>query len=575
MHWRARIATDGGRPVGAGVLVDDRRIVTCAHVVHGLSKVVVALPGVVGDLTATVRDCGTGWERLDDLGDIAVLELDTPLDCERACVFAPLDALVPQNGALTYELRALGYPLGHEQDGTHVTLRTSGDRLLRAEWLEVEVAQAHLRRLDEGFSGAAVYDPTSERVVGIVTDAVLGGEQGGYTGRMLPLASMRRHWEELDDLLDLDWLATEPRRELRMRCAGAEPRIGLEVIVRKAFPAFRRTLPAFASVWDAIRYVGEQMPGGEDRLERLLRVLVPQLPTPAREDVEQWMRCWLVGYAERGRAEVGAAARSTGSVIVRLEPLTRGASLELTVSTVVDGVRVGGAGPERVRRAQVPAKVEALLAEQVAKVHDLDWMLEFVVPEGLMNQPFEDWSIHEPGAARPRPLRSVPVVVRHVERLKPVTAARLTRKRWETVRARRETRPQPVRCGSPYDYAEFYDWLDADDDLCALAYAATPRPDWLSAALDTGVPIMLWRRRDCGADGGEGHVRCAAEAYLDVLVAAVGAVAPDLLPTEVMKLRKEARSPHKGSADHCGHRLTLFWDDPERKPDPPLAMGSS
>jgi len=191
-----------------------------------------------------------------------------------------------------------------------------------------------------------------------------------------------------------------------------------------------------------------------------------------------------------------------------------------------------------------------------------------VVPERLMSEPYEEWQIHEPGAASPRPMRTVPVVVRHLDRLEPLLASYLAGRRWATVRARGETRPERVECGLPYGYEEFHDWLDADDQLCALAYAATPPTDWLSAALDTGVPIMLWRRHAC-ADGS--HAHCAPEKFLDRLLDAVATLDPARLPVEVMRLRKEARSPHKGDAEHCGHGLTLFWDGGEGKPDPPLS----
>ncbi|MFE0170983.1 trypsin-like peptidase domain-containing protein [Streptomyces sp. NPDC059002] len=565
MHWRARIGTVDGVPRGAGVLVDGTRLITCAHVVEGLDEVSVTLPGCAEALHGAVAWVGD-WRRVGDRGDVAVVALDRAARVP-PCGFAPLDVLRPRAGHVVRELRALGFPFGHEKEGTHVTLRTSADRLLGQEWLEIDVEQAHLQRLGEGFSGAAVYDPETGLVVGIVTDAVLDGEQEGYIGRMLPLDTLRGHWEELDDLLPLDWLPTLPRRELRALFDGVriDP-ASLELIVRRAFPTFRRPLPAFRSVWHAVRYVAEELTG-EDRLVRLLDSL--RAAGPPGVDVGRWLRRWMPGQWEE--AEARDVVAPTGSVMFRAESMTRGAGLDLSVCTVVDGVPVGRSGPVRIRPRQLRTKVEALLAEQVGKVHEFDWMLEFVVPERLMSEPFEEWQIHEPGAARPRPMRTVPVVVRHMDRLKPLTVSRLTRRRWETVRARGETRPLRVECGLPYGYDEFHDWLDADDDVCALAYAATPAGDWLAAALDTGVPIMLWRRHDCGADG---HAHCAPDKFLDRLTDAVAALDPDRLPCEVMRLRKEARSPDKGDAEHCGHRLTLFWDDPERKPDPPLAMGT-
>ncbi|MGW0533145.1 hypothetical protein [Streptomyces sp. NPDC003032] len=76
MHWRARIGTVDGVPRGAGVLVDGARLITCAHVVEGLSEVRVTLPGV--ELTKP-------------------LSVPVPVPVS-PCVFAPLDLLRPREG---------------------------------------------------------------------------------------------------------------------------------------------------------------------------------------------------------------------------------------------------------------------------------------------------------------------------------------------------------------------------------------------------------------------------------------------------------------------------------------------
>ncbi|WAL98996.1 trypsin-like peptidase domain-containing protein [Streptomyces sp. Je 1-369] len=572
MHWRARIDTSDGAVRGAGVLIDRARLITCAHVVEDLAEVTVTLPGVAYDLPATVRRI-TGWQRPGDRGDLAVVELAEPLRVP-PCVFAPLDALRSRKGRIAHELRAQGFPAHYDKEGTHVTLHTSADRMLGQEWLEVDVRHAHLRRLDEGFSGAAVYDPASGLVVGIITDADLGGEEEGVIGKMLPLDTIRGHWEEIDDLLPLDWLEPAARRELRTLVVGAPlDQSGLQLMVRQVCPTLRRDPPLFRSVWHAVRYTAEVVVGGKEERERavarLLRMLIGS-STVSADTGALMMRCGLQKYddAAAARAVVGPLAAPTGSIVVRAEPMTRGAGFDLYVRTVIGGVEVGRAGPVRVRRQQLRAKAEALLAGQVGKVHGCDWMLEFVVPQRLMNEPFDEWEIDEPGAERPWPMRTVPVVVRDLNRLKPVRASDRAGRRWETVRGRGETRPQRVECGLPYDFYEFRDWLDADDQLCALAYAATPARDWLEAALDTGVPIMLWRRHDCGTAG---HAHCSPEKFLDRITDAVDTLDPARLPSEVMRLRREARSPVRRDAEHCGHRLTLFWDSGQGAADPPLS----
>jgi hypothetical protein len=568
LSWRARIDGVRGTTLGAGSLVNSRFVLTTAQVVHGVDEALVTFPGTADGLRASVVWRGP-WRCPGDTGDVAVLALDKPAPVEPALLGA-LGALRPRDGLTSYGLRAMGFPDGHERDGTHVTLRTSADRLLRREWLELDGAEPRLREAAPGFGGAAVYWPESGRIAGLLTTAAeTDGE--APAPRMLPLETLRRYWEGLDDLLPLEWLGREPRALLRDLLAGAEPAGGLAGAFRQAFPSYLRTPGPFGSAWEAVRYVGEEM-HGDDRLWRFLSVLSAGLDDGTRRAVAEWIHTWLPGGTAPSPALPVPDGMPATSVIVRLEPMTRGAGLEVTVSVLANGVPTARGGPVRAGRTKVRDKVEALIAGQLEQLHDVDWMAEFVVPEGLLSTPFEEWSVREPQARRPRPLRTVPLVVRHVDRLKPLAVSRLTRRRWETLRARGTTRPHPVDCRLGYGYDEFHDWLDADGDLCALAYASCPDPEWLAAALDTGVPVMLWRRAPCAAPG---HGECDPGPYLDLLHGTVAALPPDALPVEVMRLRKEARSPAGGGEDHCGHLLTLFWDDPARTPDPPLAMGRS
>ncbi|WP_192810092.1 VMAP-C domain-containing protein [Actinomadura rudentiformis] len=563
MRWRVRIDASGGQGavLGAGILVTPDRVLTCAHVVAGRDELSVAFPDLHERRQRAVVEFRGEWRAMGDTGDVAVLRLDEPAPVA-PCRPAPLDALRDPP-----ELRAQGFPRGHERDGTHVTLRTSADRTLRREWLEVDVGSGHLRRLDRGFSGAAVYDPRSGQVLGMVTDAELNGDHEGAIGRMVPLDTVRRHWEPFDDLLPLDWLPSGPRAELRGLLADAETAEPPAALFRLAFPLFLHPPTTFRSLWDAVRYVGECVPG-EDRLSRFLIVVAEHLSNErARARLNAWMRDRSPGTASA--APPSAAAPQT-SIIVRLETTTRG-PYELTLSTLVEGVP--GRPTERVsvRKNQIRPHVEKALPGLMRSVlgRDRDWMIEFVVPERLLNEPFEEWSIKEAGPARPRPMRSVPLVVRHVERLRPLLATDLTRRRWRTLRERGSTRPDPVACHLGYGYDEFYDWLDASDESCALVYASNPEADWLSAALSVGIPVMLWRRNACA--GPCDSDACTGRRFLTELTTAIDKAHPDELPTLVMKLRKQARVP-PGNADHCGNGLALFWDDPARNPDPPLAM---
>jgi hypothetical protein len=567
MGWRARIETAEGTPCGAGLLVSASQVLTCAHVVDGLTWVRVAFPGVAGadQLPAKVAWRGP-WRRTGDRGDLALIELASSAPLQ-ACEFSRPDVLRPRPGRTSHELRALGFPRHHGHDGIHVTLRTSDDRLLREEWLQIDVEQAHLQSLSKGFSGAGAWIPESGQVAGVITDAVLNDDGSGFIGRMLPLTTIRRYWEGVDDLLPLSWLEPRPRQELRAAVDGATVTTRPGEVFKMAFPKFLRA-PDFETPWAAIRYVGECV-SGDDRMWIFLSKLIPYLDGSARFRLTDWARRWLPAAVD----ELQQAKAPVTSIVIMLRTPTRNGKthVELTARSIVNRSWTGAPYKIMVRRDQIQAKTEKVITSQVNQLRGPDWMIEFAVRPDEMSLPFEQWQFREPGASLPRPMRSVPVIVWHVARLDPGNfASYRVRQRWQILRARGETTVTTVSCHLTHDFEEFRNWLDADDALCALAYAVSPRREWLEAALDTGIPVMVWPRRSCT---GSGEAHDTHETFLSQITAALSASDPDRLPVEVMRLRKQARSPVSGNEHHYGWNLTLFWDDPTRLPDPPLTNG--
>jgi hypothetical protein len=546
-RWHARIDTDEEFPqtLGAGFLIDSQCVLTCAHVVTGLATVRVSLSGGPEGLRACIER-PTNWTCLGDDGDLALVRLDVPTSVP------PARFARPEGRYWLGELRAHGFRRGFEQTGSYVTLRTACDMRLGRDWWQLEVDRGRPERLAEGFSGAAVYQAETGEVIGMVSDADL--DSGGRMGRMLPLDALRRHWEDLDDLLPLPWLTGTDRQRLHQIVRD------VSAPVRQAYvETFREPAPLheFRSVWDAICYVAEQRGKGE--LAPFLGRLARYVPRGTAHRLAAW------GHRALGAeiASGGGGQYRSASIIARLVRRTHDDLYELSLVTMIDGIPGPISRTMEVRGCDVRSQVELHLPELVGYVRGTDWMIEFVLPESWLSKPVEEW------AADGEPMLLQPVVVRDVERLKPGTRRwERAGRRWATLRDRGLTQPEHVACTDRRTRRQFYYWLASEEDVCVLVHSHQPNLGHLTSALEAGIPVMVWSRSACRQpERGE----CARGRLSDELVTLIADTSPDELPKLVRKLRLQALAAPNGQS-HCGRRLTLFWDDPARLPDPPLRM---
>ena len=170
-----RIRTEQGRVVGAGFLVDQRRLLTCAHVIDdALSRprntqdypsqsIIVEFPLVAPKdyLRAQV----TLWQprQLDLSGDIAALVFDgeAPKGSEPT-------QLLQADDLWGHRFRTFGFPRKLD-DGVWASGLIRGRT--GAGWLQIEDAKAPGYQTQPGFSGAPVWDEHLHGVIGMVVTA--------------------------------------------------------------------------------------------------------------------------------------------------------------------------------------------------------------------------------------------------------------------------------------------------------------------------------------------------------------------------------------------------------------------
>jgi len=170
-----RIRTINGGAVGAGFLVGERKILTCAHVASqalGLADYPLDAPQDVVSLDFPLISPRTlftarvvQWCPLlsDGRGDIAGLELqgEPPAGAEMVR-FALAEDL------WEHSFRAFGFPTGYD-DGVWTTGRLLGRQA--TDWVMIEDVKAQGFAVGPGFSGTPVWDTQLHGVVGMVVAA--------------------------------------------------------------------------------------------------------------------------------------------------------------------------------------------------------------------------------------------------------------------------------------------------------------------------------------------------------------------------------------------------------------------
>ncbi|WP_162794774.1 trypsin-like peptidase domain-containing protein [Nonomuraea lactucae] len=549
--WHARIDQADGRTAGSGFLIDDRHVLTCAHVVHDLGDPVVVFPAADPSLrcSAAVVHRGPWRPRTAPRGDVAVLELARPVRITPARLADPTDAGAWRDS----KLFAYGVAKGKTDSGAFAELRIDDRQIMADEWCQLNAWDGHGQFIERGFSGAAVYLPGTGEVVGMVTDADLAAEQ--RVGRMLPISTLRRYWEPLDDLLPHSWpggLGAGPRGELRRHLTGATTGISPRALLADEFPLLSHQ--GEPSLWRAVVLAAEEI-DEDGALTRFLTRIIARMDDRSRAaEVRQWRTRYL------GPGPDTTAVPASVAIIVRIAPSGLGGYLLEFSIWRADGSGWTRPLPGPVAEDQVRASVEREIPRLLAEVAGEDFIIEFMLPDDWFTRRtgVENWSTNDDPADSLELGLLYPVVIRDLAR------RRGGSQRWDQA-IKRWRRLRELGCDPPglvgcRDRATL-GWL-ADEARTTIVHATSPNLGHIRKALKFGIPIMVWPRSSCRA---EQHDDCRGNRFLSEVAAIVEKSTPDQLPDRIKHLRRA------GMNDKPVQKISLFWDDPTRMPDPPLA----
>jgi serine protease Do len=201
--WRVRIRDVSGVVRGAGVLLDNEYVLTCAHVlIDAGDKIIVEFVGLrhTPRINARIIPEWCAWPRDDQRGDVALLQLDQQVPNR---VGATL-----RRTALSWDraVRVCGFPRGLENGVyTHATLTGHGGR--GGEWLQMNARRPGEQRVRVGFSGAGVVDHKTGDVLGIVVGEYT--DEAANLSWMIPAETILSHIPRVAEWVTGDAAADE------------------------------------------------------------------------------------------------------------------------------------------------------------------------------------------------------------------------------------------------------------------------------------------------------------------------------------------------------------------------------
>ncbi|AFZ27872.1 Trypsin [Cylindrospermum stagnale PCC 7417] len=174
-----RISKANGQVVGAGFLVSEKYLITCAHVVNAaLSQPLEATEQPTGEISLDfpliqppekLKARVIHWYPVKDststseISDIAVLELST-----KPSVQAKKVRLVTADNLWGHPFQVFGFPVRRDAG-----VWTSGElrRPISGGRVQMQVVQQTAYRIESGFSGSPVWDENLDGIVGMTVTA--------------------------------------------------------------------------------------------------------------------------------------------------------------------------------------------------------------------------------------------------------------------------------------------------------------------------------------------------------------------------------------------------------------------
>jgi len=196
--------------------------------------------------------------------------------------------------------------------------------------------------------------------------------------------------------------------------------------------------------------------------------------------------------------------------------------------------------------------------------------VEFVVPMELFDEPFDELVATRPYTNLGR---KYCVVLRDYDRQFDPFTEHDWRRRWQQL----QNPSRGIRwiaCTENMTAGEFSAELEQDPEIVVMALTRCPSgneqlSDMLRVALDSGVPVAVWRRDTClEHDASTAERSCAGQRFRLAFDPLLSMPSINDLPEAVRQLRNKAAMQNPAAADRDCQGVVLLWDDPVRAAQP-------
>lgn len=171
------LSGEGGNAIAAGVLVGEKWVLTCRHVIDPLCDQIYLTFHL--DTSGKSLKSHVIFLANENEPDIAILELDDVIPS-----WANVGNLVIKNNFWDHELKVCGYSSGEEGEWVSVV----GRALTGPNSVQIDVTESTGYKIEEGFSGAPVFDVEFNYITGIVKSMEMAEDI--FSGCFIPIGSI-------------------------------------------------------------------------------------------------------------------------------------------------------------------------------------------------------------------------------------------------------------------------------------------------------------------------------------------------------------------------------------------------